>query len=79
MTQYLTAKFREGDKRAYTYHNDGERLSPGDRAKVPGKASHEGWSTVIVVEVDVPKPPFPTKGVLGKAPPPAPEERTTLL
>lgn len=72
--QYLTAKFREGDRRTYTYHNDGEPLAPGDRAKVPGKADHEGWSTVIVVEVGVAQPTFPTKGVLGKAPPPPPEE-----
>lgn len=69
MTQYLTAKFSEADKRAYTYHNDGDPVAVGDRVLVPGRGDKP--RTVIVAEIGVPKPSdFETKAILGLAPPP---------
>lgn len=77
MTQYLTAKFSEADKRAYTYHNDGDPVAVGDRVLVPGRGDKP--RTVIVAEIGVPKPDgFDTKAILGLAPPPAEEEGKLL-
>lgn len=64
--QYLTAKFSPDDERAYTYHNDGEPLAPGERVRVPTKG--EGSRTVTVHAIDIETPTFETKGVIGLSP-----------
>lgn len=69
--QFVACKFRLGDRRAYTYHWDGEPLAPGDEVRVADK-NGDGWKRVIVDSVSWANPPFPTKPVLGKAE--APEE-----
>lgn len=66
--QYVTAKFRRRDNRAYTYHNDGELLVPGDEVQVAAR-SGDGWQRLVIADVGVPKPAFDTKPILGKAPP----------
>jgi len=85
MTRYIAVRFREGDKRTYTYHYEGaETFAPGDEVQVPDRAG-DGWQRVIVASVDEPKPRFATKGIIGRAPAEvaaigavAPVERTTL-
>jgi hypothetical protein len=77
VTQYLTAKFSADEKRAYTYHNDGDPVAPGDRVLVPGRGDKP--RTVIVDQIGVPKPEgFDTKAILGLAPPRAEEEGKLL-
>ena len=34
MTQFVATRFRPGEKRLYTFHNDGEPLQPGDFVNV---------------------------------------------
>lgn len=72
---YVACTFRPGDARAYTYHWDGEPLAPGDEVKVTDK-SGDGWKRVYVKEVDLPKPPYPTKPILEKI---VPEKREEAL
>lgn len=70
--QYVTVKFKEAEKRAYTFHNDGEPLKPGDEVKLPSRGSKDpdAWSRGYVATVNVEKPSaFETKGVMGLAPP----------
>jgi hypothetical protein len=68
--QYATCTFRKGDSRSYTYHNDGDPVAIGDEVKVEDPRSTDGiWKRVYVVGVDHPKPSFPTKPILGIAPP----------
>lgn len=68
--QYLAVKFREGDKRTYTYENNGPLLSAGDVVKVPDK-SGDGWVRATVVE-EVTKPKsFTCKAIIGKVDLPA--------
>lgn len=62
--QYVACKFREADKRTYTYENNGPLLNVGDVVKVPDR-SGDGWMRAIVVE-DVPQPTFRCKAVIGK-------------
>ena len=59
--QYLACKFRPGDKRAYTYHNDGEPRAVGDLVKVE---TREGVKEVTVHEI-VGKPSFATEPVVA--------------
>lgn len=60
--QYVAVKYREGDKRAYTFHHDGDPLSVGDRVSLD-----TGFG--IVSEVNVPKPTrFDTKPIIGLSP-----------
>lgn len=67
--QYVAVKFRPGDLRTYTYHNDGEPLKIGDEVMVPDNRS-DGSKRVTVVGIDGPKPTaFETKAILGLAPP----------
>lgn len=69
--QFVACKFRPDDKRAYTYHWDGGiALAKGQEVKVPDK-SGDGWQRVIVDEL-VDEPRFPTKPILGIAPPKEP-------
>ena len=66
--QYVTVKYREEDKRAYTFHFDGDPLSVGDRVSL-------GSGFGVVAEVGVPKPSrFDTKPILGLAPKPEAED-----
>lgn len=74
--QYLTAKFAPGDKRAYTYHNDGEPVACGDLVLVPGRGDKP--QTVTVHEVFVPAPEFATKAIIGRAPLAEPAEGKLL-
>lgn len=65
--QYLACKFRPADSRTYTYSWDGETpLAPGDKVQVDSPRD-EGRMTIEVAAI-VPKPSFPTKPIIGKAP-----------
>ena len=59
--QYITAEFRKGS-RAYTYHNDGEPVAPGDRIVVQGRG---GPQVITVVELLFEVPTFETKPIVG--------------
>lgn len=78
MRQFVTCKFRPGDTRKYTYHNDGDPVAPGDKVIVDAPRA-EGKITIEVCEI-VGQPRFETKPILGKAPPPelAQNERRVL-
>lgn len=66
--QYIAVKYRPGDQRTYTYHNDGDRCEVGEIVKVEGR---QGWQRVEVVAVDIERPTlFETKPIGGKLPPP---------
>ena len=67
--QYLACKFRPGDKRAYTYHNDGDPCAVGDKVLVASPRG-EGRMTVEVAVILDANPGFATKAIIGKAPPP---------
>lgn len=71
--QFVAVKFPSGSRRLYTYHNDGEPVSPGDQVKVADR-SGDGWSRVEVVEITDTAPPFATKPILGKIEPEEPAE-----
>jgi len=62
--QYLACEFTPGGRR-YTYHNDGEPFSVGDRVVVDGK---NGEAKIIVAEIVAEPPPFDTKPIKGLAP-----------
>ena len=66
--QYVAASFTPGSPKLYTYHNDGERCAVGDEIMLPSRLN-DGWTRGFVVQVDMPKPAFETKAILGKAPP----------
>lgn len=62
--RYIAVKFREGDRKTYTYHWDGTQTFPiGSTVKVPDR-SGDGWNRVIV-DGEVGKPPYATKAILG--------------
>lgn len=63
--QYVACKFRSGDARTFTYHNDGPPVAVGDMVKVPDR-SGDGWKAVTVASVTDQRPDFKTKGILGK-------------
>lgn len=63
--QYVEAKFRLNDKRAYTYHNDGDPLAVGDKVEVDSPRD-EGKMTIHVVGISSRPPKFPTKPILRK-------------
>jgi hypothetical protein len=71
--QYLTAKFRPADKRAYTYHNDGPPVAPGNEVKLPSTRGTDGWvrGTVfgLISEAEAKAQPHETKAILGLADP----------
>lgn len=66
MTQFCACKFRPNDTRAYTYRNDGEPVSSGDRVIV---ATDRGEQTVTVIEITDQSPGFACKAIIGLAPP----------
>lgn len=72
--QFISCKFRTGDTRTFSYHNDGEPVAEGDTVRVPNR-SGEGWTKVFVVTVDDPEPPYATKPIVGLhvEPEPAPD------
>lgn len=61
--QYIACVFCEGDSRSYTYHNDGDPLTVGDKVKVEGR---HGPSSAFVVAVLDSAPEYPTKSVISK-------------
>ena len=61
--RYYACAFPNSD-RTYTYHYDGEELAAEDRVEV--ETNH--GKTVLEVRRNVPKPSFPTKAIIGKAP-----------
>ena len=63
--QYVAVKFRPGDRRTYTYHNDGDPVAAGDEVKIADRHGN-GWSRVTVESVSDEKPPFDTKPILGR-------------
>ncbi len=70
--QFVACKFRSSDARTYTYHNDGEPLAIGDKARVEAPRD-EGWVTVEVVAITE-APTFPTKPIIEKAPEPSSDD-----
>ena len=62
--QYLAVRFRPGDRRTYTYHNDGPPLGAGQEVRVPDR-SGDGWTRATVVEAFTAAPTFATKAILG--------------
>jgi hypothetical protein len=70
--QYVAVKFHPGDKRSYTYQNDGEPVKIGDVVKVPDRKG-SGWMRATVTDLPFDKPAFETKAILGKVEQPAPE------
>jgi hypothetical protein len=78
MPQFCACSFKSGDKRLYTYQNDGPEVFPGDRVKVPDNRS-DGWKAVTVVSVTDEEPPFACKPILGRVEDvPAPAEPDDL-
>lgn len=73
--QYVACAFRPGDRRTYTYHNDGEPVAVGDEIKVADR-NGDGRQRVTVMAIGDEKPKFETKPILGKAPPRDPEPET---
>lgn len=66
MRQFVICKFAALDKRTYTYHHDGEPVDVGDQVRVQcGK----GERVVTVAGLTAKRPAFPTKPILGLAPP----------
>lgn len=59
--QYVEVRYRRGDRRTYTFHNDGPAVMAGDTVKVPGR---DGWTAVEVVSVKLDQPPFDTKPIM---------------
>lgn len=68
MSQFVIAKFRPEDSRAYTYLWDGEPLDIGAEVKVLDNRS-DGWKIVTVVGVTDEEPKFACKPILGKIEP----------
>lgn len=64
--QYVECTFKPGGRRC-TYHNDGDPVKVGDRVFVDGR---DGKSKVEVVGIVDQKPPFQTKPIGEKVPPP---------
>lgn len=62
--QFVACKFRSGDSRTYTYHNDGDPVAVDDFVKV-ADARSDGWKRVQVTAI-VDEPHFPTKPILGR-------------
>lgn len=58
--QYVMVKFRPTDTRTYTYHNDEEPVSIGDKVQVD---SRDGLVAVEVVDLADDPPPFATKPI----------------
>jgi hypothetical protein len=65
--QFVAVLFKPWDQRSYTYHNDGEPVAIGDQVIVD---TAKGQQTVTVSALPIEVPPFPTKAIIGKAPPP---------
>lgn len=63
MTQYVAIQYTPGG-RPYTYRNDGQPVSIGDRVRI--STAKEGAKTVTVTDI-VTEPAFATKPILGKA------------
>lgn len=59
--QYVSIKFRPGDTRAYTYHNDGKPVNRGDKIVVE---TARGKQTVTVFDIVDEAPPFVTKSII---------------
>lgn len=62
--QYLACEFTEGGRK-YTYHNDGDPVSVGDKVMVE---TRNGEASIIVTEIVDTAPPFETKAIKGLAP-----------
>lgn len=65
--QFVAVLFKPWDRRSYTYHNDGEPVAIGDEVIVE---TAKGQSIVTVSALPTEVPSFPTKPIIGKAPPP---------
>ena len=62
--QFVAVTFKPGDRRSYTYVNDGDPVEVGDRVVVD---SQKGRSTVTVVGISDEEPPFACKPIVGRA------------
>lgn len=67
--QYVACKFRESDAKPYTFHNDGEPVTKGDRVIVISRGREVPATVFAVLGEDA--PPYATNEIIGKAPPPA--------
>lgn len=76
--QFVAVKFRAGDRRTYTYHNDGPPVACGDEVKVPDRQG-DAWRRVTVHEVSWTVPTFETKAILGLADDPPPRDLLSSL
>jgi hypothetical protein len=65
MTQFVAIRFRPGEKRSYTYANDGEPCAAGDFVQVPLRNGTP--TTVEVMSVTDEAPPFECKPMLRQA------------
>lgn len=74
--QFVTCKFREEDKREYTYHNDGPPMVVGDRVETTGRGGHQVFLKVTGI-IDE-EPPFATKAVIPAPPLPEREEEKAV-
>jgi hypothetical protein len=63
--QFVACRFQPGDKRLYTFHNDGEPVKAGDFVKVETRG--QVVKTVEVVDIVPQAPPFATAPVLELA------------
>lgn len=66
MRQFVAVAFRAGDRRTYTYHNDGAPVAIGDRVLIEKRGG--GEQAVTVAEISDEDPRFQTKPILGLAP-----------
>jgi hypothetical protein len=62
---YIAVRFRETDRRTWTYHYDGdEQIMPGQTIRVQSRDPGGGWVPVIVKSVSTFAPRFATKPVM---------------
>ncbi len=65
--QYVCIKFREKDRRTYTYHNDGPPLEIGDQIDIEGRGGKPISTKILSIHEG--HPGFVTKAIIGKAKP----------
>ena len=68
-TQYVAIRYAPGDRRSYTFANDGEPVKAGDFVEAPLRNGDP--KVVEVVSVEETPPPFDCKRIIGKAERPA--------
>jgi hypothetical protein len=74
--QFVAVRFKPWERRTYTYHNDGAPIAIGEEVEVD---TPKGRQRVEVVGLSDLTPSFPTKPIVGPAPPvePSSTDRTS--